>query len=272
MDRLLITKKKNTKKPRSRLFIGFIILALVSILDGVFPIFLSNSTDYRLKTTVEDRIWTSRTSGLAPHPKEHVEPVIQVYAARTWGLKGALAVHTWIAIKGQGEAEYVVSQVIGWRQARSGTALFSEEGIPDKSWYGNEPTLLLDLKGKKAGVLINEVKEAIARYPWSHDYTLWPGPNSNTFIAWLGLEVPELGLDLPSTAIGKDWRPFKQFIGPSASGTGLQASLFGLLGASIGYEEGLEINLLGLSMELDLFDLAVELPGYGRIGLAPVSN
>ena len=71
-------------------------------------------------------------------------------------------------------------------------------------------------------------------------------------------------LDLPSTAIGKDWRPLENVVGPSASGTGFQASLFGLLGISIGMEEGMEINILGLNFELDLLDLAVEIPLFGR--------
>ena len=41
-----------------------------------------------------------------------------------------------------------------------------------------------------------------------------------TFTAWLGLQVPELKLDLPSTAIGMDWRPIADSIGPATSGTG----------------------------------------------------
>ena len=94
-----------------------------------------------------------------------------------------------------------------------------------------------------------------------------PGPNSNTFVSWVGLQIPEMGLDLPSTAIGKDWRPLEHSLGTSASGSGIKASLFGLLGTSIGYEEGLEINVLGLSFELDLFDLALELPLFGRYSI-----
>ncbi len=46
----------------------------------------------------------------------------------------------------------------------------------------------------------------------------------------------------------------------------VQASLYGMLGTSIGKEEGVELNIFGLRVELDLFDLAIELPGIGRIG------
>ena len=38
-------------------------------------------------------------SGQAPDPATTSEPVVQVYAARTVGLRGLIAVHTWIAVK-----------------------------------------------------------------------------------------------------------------------------------------------------------------------------
>ena len=159
----------------------------------------------------------------------------------------------------------MITQIFGWRLRRGGTALFSEPGIPDKAWARNEPTLLLDLRGNEVEKIIDKVDEAIEEYPWQDVYTVWPGPNSNTFIAWLGLQVPELKMDLPSTAIGKDWRPISKTFGKSISGTGVQASLYGLFGVTAGYEEGLEVNIAGLSIELDVFDLALELPGIGRV-------
>ncbi len=204
--------------------------------------------------------------GLAPLPEEWSGAVVQVYAARTRGSKGTMAVHSWVATKRPSADHYMVSQVIGWRLDGAGTALFTEPGIPDSDWYGNPPTLLLHISGDEAEALIDNIEAAVARYPWKGEYTVWPGPNSNTFVAWLGLQVPELRLDLPATAIGKDWRPWSNTFGWSASGTGVQLSMQGLLGASVGYEEGLEVNVLGLSAELDIFDLAVELPAVGRIG------
>ncbi len=192
------------------------------------------------------------------------ESVLRVYTARTWGAKGIFAVHSWIAMKRRGEKRFEVNQVIGWRQRNNGNVVFRETNVPIDSWWGKEATLVLELRGDQVEPIIEKVDAAISAYPWSREYTLFPGPNSNTFVAWIGLQVPELGLDLPSTAIGKDWRPPEQSLGTSASGSGFQASLFGLLGTSIGYEEGLEINLLGLNFELDLFDLAFEIPLFGR--------
>ncbi len=198
------------------------------------------------------------------HPENYDEAILRVYAARTWGPKGMFAVHSWIAMKRQGSDVFEVNQVIGWKQERNGNVLFRETHVPIDSWWGNQATLLLDLRGPNVEEIIDKVDAAIEAYPYSNEYTLFPGPNSNTFVSWVGLKVPEMGLDLPSTAIGKDWRPLNQSLGMSASGSGIQASLHGLLGTSIGFEEGLEVNILGLNFELDLFDLAIEMPLFGR--------
>jgi len=212
-----------------------------------------------------DREWAMKSYGYAPHPDNFKEAIIQVYAARTRGSKKALAVHTWIATKRKGADQYIITQVFGWRLRRGGTSIFSEPGVPDKDWARNEPGLLLDMRGQEVENMIDKVETAIKEYPWHDVYTVWPGPNSNTFIAWLGLQVPELRMDLPSTAIGKDWRPISKTFGRSVSGTGVQVSLYGLLGMTVGIEEGLEVNIAGLSVEFDVFDFALELPGIGRV-------
>ena len=76
---------------------------------------------------------------------------------------------------------------------------------PDRYWYGSRPEKVLSIQGEKASVLIPKVNEAVANYPWANEYQVFPGPNSNTFPAWVGLQVPELGLDLPFSAIGSGY-------------------------------------------------------------------
>lgn len=214
-----------------------------------------------------------QTAGeLAPSASQYSEAVIQVYSARTWGAKKVVSVHTWISVKPKDSEEYTSYEIIGWRLKRKGTALVIRNDRPDRDWWGHQPELLLDIRGEKAQKLIPEVVAAANQYPHQKNYHAWPGPNSNTFTAFIGKQVPELGLDLPSTAIGKDYREVKDIVGLSPSGSGVQASLWGILGLTIGIEEGLELNLFGLNFELDLFDLAVELPGVGRIGMSDVED
>ena len=93
----------------------------------------------------------------------------------------------------------------------------------------------------------------------------WPGPNSNTFVAHLGREIPVLRLALPSTAVGKDFVPLTQSVGPTPSHTGVQVSLYGVLGVLAGWEEGIELNILGLVMGIDFRHPALKLPGFGRV-------
>lgn len=79
--------------------------------------------------------------------------------------------------------------------------------------------------------------------------------------------MPELGLELPPTAIGKDYLAGALFAS-TPSGTGYQVSLYGLLGLSLGVAEGIELNLLGCTIGLDPGDLALKLPGVGMLGLS----
>ena len=50
-------------------------------------------------------------------------------------------------------------------------------------------------------------------------------------------------------------------------GAEYQVSIFGLLGAKLGWVEGVELNLLTLVAGLDVRHPALKLPGFGRVGL-----
>jgi hypothetical protein len=212
------------------------------------------------------RTATHRPTGLAPDPASHREAVVQVYAARTFGWRGAFAVHTWLAAKPAAADRYTRYEVIGWH-AQSGRSVVSVTDFraPDAEWFGAEPRLLRDLRGADADAVIGKLAPAIASYPHADRYRAWPGPNSNTFVAHLGRAIPELRLTLPSTAIGKDYLPPGEIFARTPSGTGYQASLGGLLGVTVGGDEGLELNVLGLVAGIDLADPALKLPGVGRV-------
>ncbi|MCB1967833.1 MAG: DUF3750 domain-containing protein, partial [Candidatus Accumulibacter sp.] len=71
-------------------------------------------------------------------------------------------------------------------------------------------------------------------------------------------------------AIGKDYLPEAALFASAPSGGGFQFSLLGLLGVTIAAEEGVELNLLGLSAGIDLSPPAIKLPGLGRLGMSAV--
>jgi hypothetical protein len=213
------------------------------------------------------RTASRESAGIAPDPATTPEAVIQVYGARAFGWRGAFAVHSWIAVKRQGAPSFVTYEVIGWRQWHGHSALSRSEGTPDRRWYGAMPEIYAEARGPEAEGMIDRLEAAIAAYPYANVYRTWPGPNSNTFTATVARAIPELRLDLPPTAVGKDYLG-PGFAAASPSGTGFQVSLFGVMGLLAAMEEGLEINLLGLTFGLDPFDLALKLPGVGRLAWA----
>ena len=206
------------------------------------------------------------SAGIAPDPAKTPEAVVQVYAARALNWRGIFGVHTWIATKPENAPHFTVHQMIGWRVLRNLPGLASEPGIPDRNWFGNPPEILADLRGPEASQAIGQILEAVKAYPYINEYRLWPGPNSNTFTAYIARHVPELKLELPVTAIGKDFPINRALVDRTPSGTGYQISIYGLLGILMAREEGLELNLLGLSFGIDLLRPALKLPFIGRLG------
>jgi hypothetical protein len=203
--------------------------------------------------------------GLAPDARSTPEAMIQVYGARTLGWKGFFGVHTWVAVKPTDAKQWTVYEVIGWRLRWQDTALVISHRDPDGRWFGAAPELYAEKRGPGVDELIARIDKAAHEYPYAQEYGLWPGPNSNTFTAWLTRAVPELGVDLPATAIGKDFLGDRIVAAP-ASGHGVQVSLAGLLGLTASSVEGIEINVLGLSVGLGQSGL--KLPFVGRIGPA----
>jgi hypothetical protein len=160
-----------------------------------------------------------------------------------------------------------VYEIIGWRLRSQDTALVVRHRAPDMRWFGSAPELVAERRGAGVEELISRIDTAARSYPWAGEYTMWPGPNSNTFTAWVLRAVPELEADLPPTAIGKDYSG-KQLVGSAPSGRGVQFSLFGLAGFTASAVEGFEVNLFGLSFGINPFDPSLKLPLVGRVGPA----
>ena len=203
-------------------------------------------------------------AGQAPDPATTPEAVVQVYGARTMGVKGIFGVHTWVAVKPANAMSWTVYEIIGWRLRWSDSALVIRERQPDAPWFGSVPELYADKRGPGVEELIARIDKAAREYPYANTYTLWPGPNSNTFTAWIARTVPELQVDLPSTAVGKDYIG-STFVSTAPSGTGFQFTLAGLFGVAAGPVDGFELNLLGLNFGVS--GSGVKLPMVGRVGL-----
>jgi len=213
------------------------------------------------------RTASRESAGLAPDPATTPEAVVQVYSARATGWRGWFGVHTWIAVKPAHAREFTVHEVNGWRLKRMRTAVISSHRPADGRWYGNVPELLGDIRGPGVEAVIDRIEAAVKNYPYPARYHVWPGPNSNTFTAYILRQVPELRVDMPPTAIGKDYLGWRS-VNTTPSGTGGQASLFGMVGVAAGIEEGVEVNLLGFNFGVDPKSLSLKLPIVGRVGPA----
>lgn len=196
------------------------------------------------------------------------ESVVQVWGARTRGAKGIFGVHTWVAVKPQGAAEFTVYEVVGWRLRWAESAVVIRNRAPD-SWFGAPGELYAEKRGPGVQELIRRIEKAVHEYPYANTYSLWPGPNSNTFTAWIARAVPELETDLPATAIGKDYIG-SQFFSTAPSGSGFQFSLRGLFGVAASGVDGLELNLLSLNFGIS--PSGIKLPLVGRIGAARING
>jgi hypothetical protein len=216
-----------------------------------------------LATSWRGADWSS--ARLLPEPAAAPRAMVHLYAARVGRWRGIFAHHTWIVVKEAGADRYTRYDKVGW-----GSPVRMNGWAADGRWFGNEPQLILAVEGEAAERLIPRVRAAVTSYRYRSfgDYRPWPGPNSNTFVAHVMKEVPELGAALPPTALGKDWHPHGEWLGLTPSRTGIRVSFGGFAGLAVGWIEGVELNLLGLVAGLDIRRPAVKLPGWGRIGLS----
>lgn len=234
------------------------LLLLTVLLAG--PLFMISCSSVDTQASWRD---ADRSSvGLVPPAGQSPEALIQVYGARAFNWRGYFAIHTWLATKPEGAESYTVHEVTGWGAKK----VRSYPSMPDRAWYGAAPMLLASISGDEATRLIPRIEQAIKAYPYPDTYEAWPGPNSNTFVAWVIRQVPGLEVNLPNTAIGKDYLG-NGYLAQTPSGEGYQFSAGGYFGVLAGWREGLEFNILGLSLGVDPRHLAIKLPGIGSLGL-----
>jgi uncharacterized protein DUF3750 len=239
---------------------------IVFLLLLIAPIALSAAM-YALGDRSGDWQAADRSSaGLLPPPEEHPDALVRIYAARTVRWRGIFAVHSWIVFKGRNAPRYTRYDYTAW-----GEPIRINGFAADGRWFGGTPETIAAADGEAADRMIPKIQAAVEGYQLRSygDYRAWPGPNSNTFVTAVMAAVPELRTALPPTAIGKDFPYNGNMLGLTPSRTGLRITLGGYLGLTIGWIEGIEFNLLGAVLGLDLRRPAVKLPGLGRLGFGP---
>src|SRR5215475_12962306 len=239
-----------------KVLVGFLILFLLPL-----AVHAALYAGKDRPASFRDADWSS--VGMLPPADADRDARLLIFTGRTGRWKGIFAVHSWVVFKAENATSWSRYDVVGW-----GQPVRTNGWAPDGRWFGDAPRVLVDVSGPAAAALIPKVKAAIAAYSYNQfgDYRIWPGPNSNTFTATVLRAVPELAVTLPANALGKDFRAMP-YIGLTDSGTGVEASLWGLLGVKVGWIEGIEVNVLGLVAGLDLRHPAVKLPGFGRVGV-----
>ncbi len=238
------------------------IAALAFVLLYLAPIAISAAL-YASQTRGDWRSADRSSTGLLPPAMTHREAIVRIFSARTVSWRGILATHSWIVVKDAGASAYQRFDYTAW-----GQPIWIDRFVPDGRWFGSVPDTIVAADGPAAEAMIPRIRETIRTYRYAQpgDYTVWPGPNSNTFVAAVMSAVPEMAASLPATAIGKDFPYDGRWIGVTPSRTGLRLNLGGYVGLTVGWVEGLEVNLLGAVAGLDLRRPALKLPALGRVG------
>jgi hypothetical protein len=75
---------------------------------------------------------------------------------------------------------------------------------PDDGVGGGPAQLAVEWNGDIAAKIVSILQNVPQEYPYRDRYLPWPGPNSNTFVAWV-LRKAGIEFILPWQAIGKDY-------------------------------------------------------------------
>lgn len=98
---------------------------------------------------------------------------------------GAIAVHCWFVVRDDAGS---CSRWEVWQTADAGGTsvghVHRDLKGPDEGVGGGPPRTVARWQGAPAQRIF-QVLKGIEAYPWCRHYRYWPGPNSNTFAAWV---------------------------------------------------------------------------------------
>jgi Protein of unknown function (DUF3750) len=176
----------------------------------------------------------------------------------------AMAVHYWFVVVDSAAGPWHRWEV--WQAKNAGGQslgyVHCDRRHPDCGVGGGPYCLAAEWRGSAAQAIYAVLTKA-QDYPYWDRYRAWPGPNSNTFVAWV---LRQAGIDhaLDPRAIGKD---YMGLLGMRRSSQPACAQLeTPLLGVKISLYDGVEMHVLGFTRGLRWSPLGVYTP-FGRIGL-----
>ncbi len=201
----------------------------------------------------------------APHVSVPDGLVVQLRYAPLPSLLRRIAVHYWFNVWDL-EAGRWRRWEIWQRREAGGTAwghLHRDLLHPDREVGGGPICHAAEWSGAEAEALASVLCRP-EEYPFRDLYRYWPGPNSNTYVAW-ALRRAGIAVDLDPRAVGKDYLGLAG-AARCVTGRGFQVET-PLLGARLGSVEGVELHLFGLTFGVGVRPAALKTP-LGRLPLA----
>ena len=133
--------------------------------------------------------------------------VVQLKYATLPAPLGAFAVHYWFTVLDPATGRCDRWEV--WQSKDAGGTsvghLHCNLKAPDEGVGGGPAKVDAEWRGEEALRIHSVLLETAGTYPHCHDYLPWPGPNSNTFAAWV---LKQAGIDfaLHWKALGRSYR------------------------------------------------------------------
>ncbi len=209
---------------------------------------------------VTSRLRPRSFTPLVPVP---AEPVVQLRSAPMPSALAYIARHHYFVAFNPAEGQWHRWEL--WQNANAGGLSWGHIHRdllgPDSDVGGGAPRVEREWRGLDARVLLAVLRRP-EDYPHRNAYVAIPGPDCNTYVAWV-LREAGVSADLDPRALGKD------YLGPvgvarTTTGTGVQAES-ALLGVKVGVEDGVELHFVNLTGGIDTWPPAIKTP-LGRVG------
>jgi hypothetical protein len=206
-----------------------------------------------------------RPHSFTPVSERPAEPVAQLGYSRLPTALGLVAVHYHILTFDPAEGQWHRWEL--WQYADQGGTSWGHVHrdliAPEEGVGGGPPHTEREWRGDEARAILAALNRS-ATYPHRGEYLAWPGPNSNTYPAWV-LREAGVSADLDPRAVGRDYHG-RAGVGRTTTATGFAAES-PLLGGKVGLEDGAELHFLGFTVGVAAWPPATKTP-FGRFGFA----